>query len=209
MRAGSQLSWLVWFGAVLVALTAFGLLLDIPASAGTNHSLRVKVLVGLLGLSTAVYFGAVRLVLRYTWPRGTFWLALGVARALRVVLLTAPPILSSDIYRYVWHGRVQAAAINPYRYIPADPALAGLRDATVYPRINRADYARTIYPPVAQMVFAVVGRLGGSHEHAPGNARLRGAGYRIPAAAAVPGRTAARAHPHLRLEPARLVVFCD
>ncbi len=31
----------------------------------------------------------------------------------------------------------------------------------MYPRINRAEYARTIYPPVAQLVFAAVGRLRG------------------------------------------------
>ena len=77
-------------------------------------------------------------------------------------MLAAPPILSTDIYRYVWDGRVQAADINPYRYIPADPALATLRDTVIYPQINRADYARTIYPPVAQMVFAAVGRISDS-----------------------------------------------
>jgi alpha-1,6-mannosyltransferase len=84
---------------------------------------------------------------------------LGVAVALRMLLLTVPPTLSSDIYRYVWDGRVQANGINPYRYIPADPALASLRDAVIYPQINRADYARTIYPPFAQMAFAAVGRI--------------------------------------------------
>ena len=49
---------------------------------------------------------------------------LGVALALRALLFAAPPILSSDVYRYVWDGRVQAAAINPYLFVPADPALA-------------------------------------------------------------------------------------
>ena len=67
-------------------------------------------------------------------------------------MLAQPPILSTDIYRYVWDGRMQAADINPYRHMPADPALATLRDTVIYPQINRADYARTIYPPVAQMV---------------------------------------------------------
>jgi hypothetical protein len=38
-------------------------------------------------------------------------------------VLAAAPILSTDVHRYVWDARVQAAAINPYRYIPADPAL--------------------------------------------------------------------------------------
>ena len=30
-----------------------------------------------------------------------------------------------------------------------------LRDDAVYPHINRADYAHTIYPPAAQMIFAL------------------------------------------------------
>jgi alpha-1,6-mannosyltransferase len=137
----------------------FGLLLDVPATTGDVRFLRVSMLVGLLVFSAAIYFAAVRLILRHTWPRCTIWVVLGVAVALRVLLLTEPPILSSDIYRYVWDGRVQAAGINPYRYVPADPALTSLRDAVIYPQINRATYARTIYPPVAQLVFAGVGRI--------------------------------------------------
>ena len=30
-----------------------------------------------------------------------------------------------------------------------------LRDDAVYPQINRADYAPTVYPPAAQMIFAL------------------------------------------------------
>jgi hypothetical protein len=88
------------------------------------------------------------------------WLIIGVAVVLRLVLLLLDPLLSNDIYRYVWDGRVQSAGINPFRYVPADPALAALRDAAIYPNINRADYAVTIYPPVAQMFFFLVTRLG-------------------------------------------------
>src|SRR5262245_38437784 len=43
---------------------------------------------------------------------------LGGAIAMRLALLLAEPYLSTDIYRYVWDGRVQAAGINPYRYVP-------------------------------------------------------------------------------------------
>jgi alpha-1,6-mannosyltransferase len=78
---------------------------------------------------------------------------------LRALILFAPPH-STDIYRYVWDGRVQAAGINPYRYIPADPALAHLRDEAIYPGINRREYAPTIYPPTAQMVYWAATRLG-------------------------------------------------
>ena len=86
----------------------------------------------------------------------------GVGLAMRVLALPAPPILSTDIFRYVWDGMVQGAGINPYRYVPADPALASLREATVYPFINRADYAVTIYPPVAQAFFYLVTRVSAS-----------------------------------------------
>lgn len=162
MMARGPLCWLAWLGAALLTLTVFALVLDIPSTVDEARILRVATLVGLLALSSTVYFAAVRLVLRHTWPRGTLGAVLGVAIVLRALLLIPPPILSTDIYRYVWDGRVQAAGINPYRYIPADPALATLRDPVIYPQINRADYARTIYPPVAEIVFAGVGRISDS-----------------------------------------------
>jgi len=86
---------------------------------------------------------------------------LGMAALFRALILFAPPH-STDIYRYVWDGRVQAHGINPYLYIPADPALAHLRDAAIYPGINRANYAPTIYPPTAQLVFWAATRFGES-----------------------------------------------
>jgi alpha-1,6-mannosyltransferase len=78
-----------------------------------------------------------------------------VALAMRLLLLPGTPI-STDVFRYVWDGRVQAAGMNPYLYPPADAALSSLRDAAIYPYLNRADYAPTIYPPAAQIVFRLV-----------------------------------------------------
>lgn len=91
--------------------------------------------------------------------RSAFWIVIGVAALLRVGLLWQTPTLSDDIYRYIWDGRVQAAGINPYRYIPADPHLDRLRDKKIYPHINRRDYAPTIYPPCTQMFFFAVTRV--------------------------------------------------
>jgi hypothetical protein len=85
-----------------------------------------------------------------------------VAALLRGIALLAPEALSTDAFRYVWDGRVQAAGINPYRYVPADPHLAFLRDPAIYPNINRADYAHTIYPPTAQLSFLGIERLSDS-----------------------------------------------
>ncbi len=153
-----RLGLLLALGAALLALTITGLVVDPPALARV-HVARLGWLAILMFVSAAVYFAAVVVVLRASWPRQTVWLVLIIAALLRVSLLTTPPMLSSDIYRYVWDGRVQAAGINPYRYIPADPALQSLRDGVVYPHINRKEYARTIYPPVAEMVFALAGRI--------------------------------------------------
>jgi len=66
--------------------------------------------------------------------------------------------LSTDVYRYIWDGKVQAAGINPFRFIPADSHLLFLRDNSIYPKINRADYAHTIYPPGAQLLFLAITR---------------------------------------------------
>jgi alpha-1,6-mannosyltransferase len=85
-------------------------------------------------------------------------LILAVGFLMRLIVVVAPPA-SSDIYRYIWDGRVQAAGINPYRYLPVDPALQHLRDDTIYPLINRADYAPTIYPPLAQIVYLAATRI--------------------------------------------------
>jgi hypothetical protein len=85
--------------------------------------------------------------------RTTLALVVVFAALFRLSVLFAPPLLSDDIYRYIWDGRVQAARVNPYRYVPADDALKFLRDELIYPNINRRDYAPTIYPPLAQLIF--------------------------------------------------------
>lgn len=95
-------------------------------------------------------------------PRPALLLIGAVAAGLRLALLPVAPQLSTDAYRYVWDGRVQAAGINPYRHVPADPALAALRDDAIFLHINRADYAPTIYPPGAQIFFQAVARISDS-----------------------------------------------
>ncbi|MGP9017436.1 glycosyltransferase 87 family protein [Streptomyces sp. BR1] len=99
--------------------------------------------------------------------------------------LAAPPTTSTDMFRYAWDGRVQAAGISPYDHVPADRELAGLRDSWLFPsgaackgpdrakidgepglctRLNRPQ-VHTIYPPVAEVYFL------GVHELSPSGAR--------------------------------------
>ncbi|HUG83885.1 MAG TPA: hypothetical protein VMM13_04935, partial [Euzebya sp.] len=84
--------------------------------------------------------------------RRTALLVIAAGLLARALLVPLPFVTSSDAYRYLWDGRVQAADINPYRYPPGAAALIDLRDDAVYPLINRKASV-TIYPPVAQMAF--------------------------------------------------------
>jgi alpha-1,6-mannosyltransferase len=113
-----------------------------------------------IALAQAVlYVLAAWLVTRMAASKSTLMVVIAFAVLFRLSLLFSPPYLSDDIYRYVWDGRVQAAGINPYRYVPADPALAGLRDETIYPKMNRRDNAHTIYPPITEVIFLLTTRL--------------------------------------------------
>jgi hypothetical protein len=142
-------------GAALAGLTALGLFCQTRAALGGFVAVAL--------VQGAVYLAAASLVWRGGLPqRATnlnLGLILGLALALRLAILAFPPFLSDDVYRYVWDGRVMAAGINPYRYVPEDPHLAALLDDTVSPNINRSHYARTIYPPVAQASFFAITRL--------------------------------------------------
>jgi hypothetical protein len=113
----------------------------------------------MLALATGLTALAATFVAERARPPHALWLVVAVAVLLRGILLFSEPLLSTDIYRYIWDGWVQALGINPYRYFPAHDTLMDLRDTAIYPQINRADYAVTIYPPVAQMFFFVVTRL--------------------------------------------------
>ena len=120
-------------------------------------------IMGYTWIEVVIYAGAVLVVLRDKGldagaTRRAVMFILVLAGILRAMLIFIDPI-STDINRYIWDGRVQAAGINPYLYVPADPALADLRDDDIYPEINRKTYAHTIYPPLAEIVFYLVTRI--------------------------------------------------
>lgn len=147
----SPLILLTAIGAVIVGLT-----LATPFAFerfGDNAFMALTIPAGLLTIAATAQAERTR-------TTRALWLILGVAIGLRAYVLLFDPLLSSDVYRYVWDGKVQAAGINPYRYVPADQALAFLRDGTIFPHINRAATAVTIYPPVAQFFFLIVTRIG-------------------------------------------------
>lgn len=87
-------------------------------------------------------------------PKGAF----PFAAAALTLLVLAPPVFSDDLHRYVWDGRLLAHGISPYAAPPSDPSLAPFRDAS-FERINHPRIA-TVYPPLAELLFASVSPLG-------------------------------------------------
>jgi len=127
------------------------------ASFGTSADLAV------LALYAALFIPYALVALRardLPVTRHTVLAIAGCALLARVVLAFGEPLLSDDVFRYVWDGRVQLAGINPYVYAPSAPELERVRDAVLWPKINHADVP-TIYPPGAQVVFAFNALLGG------------------------------------------------
>ena len=100
-------------------------------------------------------------VVRWGSVRGDAWRRwlVGAGLALRLIVALHPPDLSPDIHRYAWDGRLLLAGVNPYAHAPEAAALEPWRDG-VYEAINYKEIP-TIYPPLAQLVFALGAALDG------------------------------------------------
>ena len=66
--------------------------------------------------------------------------------------MPSAPGMSDDIYRYIWDGKLQCVGINPYAYAPDDPVLNEYHSESL-PSLVNFPHIKTIYPPVAQLVF--------------------------------------------------------
>ena len=115
---------------------------------------------------SVLYLGSVVLVLKTTPNKTTSWALILMivlsAVFFRISLVPSEPtVLSRDMYRFIWDGRVQNKGINPYRYPPEAEELKDLRDKQIYPNINRKE-SPTLYPAGAQLFFRLVHFLTGN-----------------------------------------------
>ncbi len=107
----------------------------------------------------AIAAGAYTLMLGRIWnqPKASgrhLAAAFALAVAFRMPLVVPPVDAESDMVRYLWDGRVQRFGLNPYRVVPADPALAYTH--TEQTRLMPSRRVRTPYPPGAQLFFRVI-----------------------------------------------------
>ena len=170
----------------LIVITGLVLLLVRPA----HDPARVRPLPLLIGAWMA-FIGAAWLLRKVPLRSAVALILLG-GIAVQLAAVSAPPQNSNDLYRYIWDGRVQAAGVDPYAYVPTARQLTGLRDEFLFhsgarycvsqsyvasrpaaelaagcTAINRPTVP-TIYPPVAEAYFLGVHYLpGGSDSSTP------------------------------------------
>ena len=145
----TRLAGLVALGAVQV--TIYGVLAIWEA-----YQTRPQIAMLLALLAFAFYLAALVTARRLSGRRA-FAVAIAFGLAFRILLFPEAPFLSDDYFRYLWDGIVQLKGLNPYRFAPSDPALAGIDDA-LRARVNHPE-VRTIYPPLAQLVFLVTAKV--------------------------------------------------
>ncbi len=134
-------------GLVLCALSVGGIaiLLYQPDAWYEAHVYGMTLLAGIGTAGTVVIWRSGTLSIRA--------LILG-AIAFRIALLPVVPLLSDDVYRYLWDGVLQLQGINPYESLPSDERLAHLHDSVLFEEMNSPEFF-SVYPPLSQVFFAI------------------------------------------------------
>lgn len=142
--------WLLLALGVAMEIAVFGLSGIADLKTQTNGLFFYFTCAFILYLIAVIY-------LHFFWSR-TFFppeLILIFAVIFRLTFLFSEPVLSDDIYRYIWDGTVANHGINPYRYAPESDNLKGIRDEAIYPQVNHKT-VHTIYPPLLQYIFQII-----------------------------------------------------
>ena len=120
---------------------------DIPALAGVSALI-------MAAISVALYLGEKGGPI---WPSGV---VVSIAVFIRLLFLFRPPELSDDLYRYLWDGTALLSGHNPYSLSPSSANYSGDEAQKLLGLVNHP-HLITIYPPTAQISFAVGTFLGG------------------------------------------------
>ncbi len=133
---------------------------------GMGHAQRPIISFLILEFVTfGLYFAALEYVRRLprafkSDQRAVFWILL-IGLLCRIAFLPSNLIQETDPYRYVWDGQTVLKSENPYEHSPKEAfwtqRVPGEKAAPevieTFQKINHAGI-KTIYPPLAQMLFA-------------------------------------------------------
>jgi len=87
---------------------------------------------------------------------------IGLAIVLRLIFLPSTPVLSDDVYRFLWDGLLMLDGMSPYAFLPSQisvDSISGI-DSALFAAMNSPDYY-SVYPPVSQWIFAGSGWISG------------------------------------------------
>lgn len=134
----------------------------------SNKNMPTAIFIVLFTMAFFIYLAVVVRIGKNPANVKSFGIVILFSILFRLILLPSVAIHESDFYRYLWDGKSFKNGINPFKYAPAEVSsekagtnqeikrLKELRDKNplYFERINHKGVP-TIYPPVAQAVFAV------------------------------------------------------
>ncbi len=162
-----RMSKAVWLSCgVLIALLLAGIALISPEFGFDIPALEKPVIPLVIMLCAAGFFYlvAVRSGAEFDMNPRSFVFLLLIGAIMRGAMFFSEPILEDDFYRYLWDGAVTANGLSPYEYSPRQVWVGGANVpdrlgklagewGVARERINHPEL-KTIYPPVAQGIFA-------------------------------------------------------
>lgn len=149
--------------AVLPICVCVAMLLAGGSFVGPVPAADMPILLFSTGLALAAAIAVVALPHAARSPGLWLGMIFLIGITLRCVLLFSAPILEADFNRYLWDGGLSAHGFNPYALSPSrigtlpydDPRLELSKAAgAAFDGISYPDL-KTIYPPVAQAMFAL------------------------------------------------------
>lgn len=164
-------------GGVAIGLLLYAIGLSWLSRQLAVHSISIDLALLLLAAFSivvgAIYLLVARNIVRIPSTKKEVCMIIALGSVMRFVVMTNEPFLETDYYRYLWDGAVTASGFNPYEYAPtrilwaqigADNAplelvMLSKQAGTIFENINHP-HLKSIYPPVAQAVFAISHLLG-------------------------------------------------
>ena len=147
--------------------------ITLAAWSGNGKPLPVDLYLLILAMAFAAYFFVCKVAFRTsalnsgeTVGPGVGRTMLVVAIAARLIMFAAPHRINGDVSRYVWDGYLVTNGINPYKFAPSDPELLQFQSNHRFEQLNTEfNQIKTVYGPVAMVVFATANLIGGDPEN--------------------------------------------
>jgi len=160
-------------GGIITGLHLLLTFLSPRFTYGTDMLTRpIPLFVGISILAGIVYLLAARGAGEPVGGIGLLAWVVAVGLIIRLFAFASTPVLEDDYYRYLWDGGLLANGQDPFAFSPnevTDPGSAGrqvppalnrlaVESGSIVERVNHP-HLRTIYPPVAQVFFALAHRI--------------------------------------------------